>query len=247
MRIGIDVKAESRPADLPLIEGLWAKADHLELDRYCVVSLSGFTADARKVYAAKGVKLVTLDEVQDLHWAGLTHISMVHRLFDFKHTRLDYHPGEVVPSQEAMARAADWMAGFDGGEASPWTQYLAAQVGRAVPMEPGGPAEGESGPYRVAVTFDDGTRASLKITAGTLAVPVPAVAIADGHFRWETKRYPVVKYRTEKGEEVISALVEMPGWSGGVFQMSFGMVAVPGEGQALSVRLAPATPKRTPV
>lgn len=66
IRIGVDVKAEKVPVDLPLLEGLWAKAEALDIDRYVVVSLSGFTESAQRVYAAKGVELVRIEEVGDL-------------------------------------------------------------------------------------------------------------------------------------------------------------------------------------
>lgn len=247
LRIGVDVKAESRPVDLPLLDGLWAKAEGLELDRYAVVSLSGFTSSARTVYREKGVELVTLEEVGDLRWAGLAHISMINRVFEFEHTTLDYG-SEPHPSEECVKRSGNWIVTGSDNQPTPWMQYLAANVGRAVPMETGGPREGRSQTYTANLSFAHEVRAGLSINDGVEAVPVPLSVVTRGYFRWETRDYPVVQYRLENGQEVVSAAVEIPGLQGGPFQMSMAMTDEPGgNGQGLALHMAPAKPRRSTI
>lgn len=59
-RVGIDVKDESAPLDIEDVEQLCAKGRKLDLDRYVIVSTSGFTSSARDEAGRCGVQLQTM-------------------------------------------------------------------------------------------------------------------------------------------------------------------------------------------
>ena len=67
LRIGVDVKNEKAPLDVTVIEQLVGKYSKLKrsLDRYCIVSTSGFSGGAEKDAKAAGVELLHLCELAD--------------------------------------------------------------------------------------------------------------------------------------------------------------------------------------
>lgn len=58
MRIGVEVTARKRPADLPWVTEQWAKHQTLPTDKLVLVAQSGFTKDAERFAGAHGVEAV---------------------------------------------------------------------------------------------------------------------------------------------------------------------------------------------
>lgn len=248
MRIGVDVKAEKDPVDLPLLEGLWAKAETLDIDRYAVVSLSGFTGSARTVYSAKGVELVTLEEVGSLEWAGLTHTEFTNQLFEFTAMLVGPDPAHPSPSDATVGRACSWTVSVRGREPIRWLDYLAKDVERITAFKADDVPEGRSADYNVHIDFDTDVRPLLTIFDEGVPVHTPAFVKVSGYFHWNTASYPVVKFRTDRGEEVVSSVIEVPGANVDLVQMSLTMAPSPdGTGTVVYGRQAPARPGRTPV
>lgn len=68
IRIGIEVKNEKDPLDLPEIEQLCAKLKKIDVDYRCVVSTSGFTKTAQEEACNEGVELRILSQIEKPYW-----------------------------------------------------------------------------------------------------------------------------------------------------------------------------------
>jgi hypothetical protein len=94
-RVAIDVKDERRPLDIELVEQLCVKGSKLAVDRYVIVSTSGYSAEAFAEAQKNGVVALTLTEGD---------LSGVFRAFQFHILRpeivsvgLEYGPNELKP------------------------------------------------------------------------------------------------------------------------------------------------------
>lgn len=74
-RVGIDVKDESAPLDIETVEQLCAKGKKLAIDRYVIVSTSGFTAPARVEAQRQGVETAAIMRASDTPFFGQTRVS----------------------------------------------------------------------------------------------------------------------------------------------------------------------------
>jgi hypothetical protein len=100
-RIGIEVKDESTPVDLPEIEGLIAKLNKLDIDRGCIVSRAGFTATAKDDAKRNGIELRTITEVESPSWWKVSTILSQHRQAEPLKSRLNYRE-EQLPDVKAL-------------------------------------------------------------------------------------------------------------------------------------------------
>lgn len=74
-RVAIDVKDEGEPLDIVAVEQLCAKGKKLEIDRYVVVSTSGFAGPARQEAERQGVEVATIEKVSDTAFFKMTHLT----------------------------------------------------------------------------------------------------------------------------------------------------------------------------
>lgn len=82
LSIGIDVKNEGRPLDVTKIEQLerkWRKCSN-SIDRYCVVSTSGYSEQAKTDGEKAGIELLTLDEINEAKQEDWNLALMQHRI-----------------------------------------------------------------------------------------------------------------------------------------------------------------------
>ncbi len=68
--IGIEVKNEKDPLTVEIVEQVDAKLSVLEIDRKCIVSTSGYSANARADAITRGVELLTMEQLSSVAWWG---------------------------------------------------------------------------------------------------------------------------------------------------------------------------------
>ncbi len=68
LRVGVEVKDEAAPANLPEIEQLITKLKKLDLDFGCIVSRAGFTEMASDEAKRQGIELRTLAQIERPNW-----------------------------------------------------------------------------------------------------------------------------------------------------------------------------------
>ena len=121
VRIGVDVKNEGRPLDSTKVEQLVAKRNKLKktLDKYCVVSTSGFSAGARTDADGEGIDLLTLEilksQGQDEWKFGLLHTQ--YRLKDTRWSFADL-PDDVADQVRAFSGDCDAIEVVKDGDAT---------------------------------------------------------------------------------------------------------------------------------
>jgi hypothetical protein len=74
-RVAIDVKDENRAVGIELMEQLCAKGAKLDVDRYVVVSTSGFAGPARREAEQQGVETATIEKSSDTRFFKMEHLT----------------------------------------------------------------------------------------------------------------------------------------------------------------------------
>jgi hypothetical protein len=90
LRVGVEVRDRNSPMDLPGVEQLVEKLGKLELDRGCIVSRSGFTADAAEAARMKGIETRTIAEIERPDWWQVPNFSWHTRRLELLSARLDF-------------------------------------------------------------------------------------------------------------------------------------------------------------
>ena len=134
IRIGVETKNEKYPLDVTKLGGLYEKHQELITDRLVVVSTSGFAKKAAGIYRSKGVELLLLDEVESFRWAELTHMQVFGRLFRILGFQAKWEGTVDLPSKGSLDEFK--VCGLEDGQEMSLVHYIAAQMGRAVPLDP---------------------------------------------------------------------------------------------------------------
>lgn len=245
IRIGIDVKAHSRPLDIEMVGSLYEKASSLSIDRFVVVSTSGFTTTAFDVYTNKGLDLLRLEEVESLSWAGFNEFIAYRREFVFRACKLNYHDGNL-PQLEELHTSTMMVEGFLDGTSSDLGNYLARLIGEAHPpvFTNDGPIVGDGPEMRVEVECTPEVRQQLKLMTPHGALPLPISFTVLGRFRTHRETSPVLKFRDQRGSEVVAALMPDPQ---GHAEMQLSLVSNPTADDGVRLSLQPLTPRPTRV
>jgi hypothetical protein len=107
LRVGVEVRDRTSPADLPDVEQLVEKLGKLELDRRCIVSRSGFTADAAEAARMKGIETRTIAAIERPNWWQVSHFTWQTRSLEVLSARVDF------ADSDDLVRALDVLGGFD--------------------------------------------------------------------------------------------------------------------------------------
>jgi hypothetical protein len=82
-RLALDVKSEGRPLDVESVEQLAAKRKKLaDIDRYVVVSVSGFTAEGLDEARATGIETMRVERLSSLDWWAAIGLTMLVDTFE---------------------------------------------------------------------------------------------------------------------------------------------------------------------
>jgi hypothetical protein len=194
LRVGIECRDHKRKADLPWIEQIHSKYEHLDVDRVVAVSRKGFSDAARAKAKLWGIELMTLAAAERQDWS-----NRLHRVGSMKLIveRLSFEPPYsfelVSPDKNEASFALDSeMTVFTPGRGTePLRQFLHETFGqeqiRSSMLEKG--KERGKEVFRANVQFPPGSRITnaegrtLTIRAMKLGVRVRATdGLADMKF-----------------------------------------------------------------
>lgn len=240
--LGIDVKHWDKRLDIEDLEQLGAKFNSLPLDRYCVVSTSGFTERARNKAQSYNVELRTYEQVRH---------EGVFR--EFQQTVMQYESVRSTgwtafwgaPDTPQPDDAKLW-AGVSGDEiklsAGDKTYSLSdmlTSLGRHTYAMIGRRKGDDAPTYEFTITVE--LQRELKFARGEDALPLPTGLVAEFVHERIEKRFENLVFRTE-GALAQATVVEDP--FGNKHQIN--VVTTPRDGKlAINVSLGEALPRRT--
>lgn len=226
-RVGIDVKAEKKPLDVEMMEQLRAKATDLLVDRYVVISTSGFTDAAREEAERYGIQAVTLKSEAFAKVFAITEMN-------FSNLKLEAF---------GVALRDDVERPPDGKVRNPWIELedrsamidvvAGPHVQNYVNANPA-LADGASRTLRIADSAGHWKRMHLE---GKSYPPPQAIDV-----KWSVEHtvYTGHTFALEDGSEAFTVVLPM----GGV-ERQLTLVAVPStKGHSLTLTLADAAPPR---
>jgi hypothetical protein len=109
LRIGIEVKDEAAPLDLPDVEQLVVKLKKLDVDYGCVVSSSGFTGSALQEAKRNGVEVRTLAEIDRPSWWLASSLAVLIRRVELVNWQVNFN-------EPRLTEAKAMLAGVDGSK-----------------------------------------------------------------------------------------------------------------------------------
>lgn len=227
-RIGIDVKAESAPLDIESMEQLCAKARKLDIDRYVVISTSGFTAAALEEAEREGVSAVRIEELQSSSFFSLEAITVPYA--DIHYVEVCYEAGRKQPPLELLPTA--WI---EDAEKATHLQHLASHyVAEFLTANRDVPAE-----EKRVLQVDDDPRQWLRLHSGGSVWDPPSSILVLWSARYE--RVQGRRFRTHDGHVLFTAIVPHDGQ-----QRQFTMMTIPNSegGYHLAISLGDTRPPR---
>lgn len=212
LRIGVEVKHEEAPLDITVVEQIATKLADLPVDRSVLVSTSGFSADARRLGAARGMELVRVEEVPGIDWASTSSVAVSRREFSFQSIELAYDPGDRSPSIEELAVAQ--VTGFtDGPKKLGLRNYLAMKAGRVIPADH--PAWSEQAfSLKLTLEVSEDVRGKLRLRSGRKSWRLPSFFHLSATGRVRTDHVPLRAFELEGRAAALTAL--LPGRDGAV-------------------------------
>jgi hypothetical protein len=225
-RVGIDVKNEAKPLDIVAVEQLCTKGRGLKLDRYVIVSTSGFYKPALEEAKRRGVHAVRLTTPALKRVFALTHFELhVPRLLSIE---VHFPKAAVPPQKDALRRA--WI------EADVHSTRLAdvpaSFIERAIQEHPGSTV-GRIHELRV----EDRSHVWRRLVVDGASYD-PPVAL---RVRWTVDRQQLAghTYVSDEGNEAFAVILPLQG-----VMRQLTLVAGPAtpDGHSLSLTLGEATP-----
>ena len=201
LRVGVEVRDEVVPVDLPEIEQLITKLKKLDVDYGCVVSRAGFTATATAEADRHGVETRTIAEVENPDWWLATSILLNHRRVELVHFRINFRPEELphVMPLLAGATATDLQLVLGSGETVMLHEFVASQGTRQLDR-PELSALKDQDTFLLTIDFRELTGAGLKSPLGSVPLPQDVHALYRFHQRIES-----VKLAAYEGPNGINA------------------------------------------
>lgn len=175
LRIAVEVRDRATPADVPDVEQLVEKLGKLAVDRRCIVSRSGFTANAAEAAWLKGIETRTIAEVERPEWWQAEHFNVQTQSLELLHAQVDF------ADSDDRARALDVLSGTDAtsivvadehGEFTPLLGVLRGAMQEAL-SNGGDIADGQTTTF----TLDLHPLADRRWAAPNGDIPAPARAI----------------------------------------------------------------------
>jgi restriction endonuclease len=201
LRVGVEVRDESVPVDLPEVEQLITKLKKLDLDYGCVVSRAGFTATAAAEADRNGIETRTIAQIENPDWWLASSILLNHRQVELIHFQLNFRTEELpdVTPLLAGATATDLQIVLATGEVVVLHNFVAGHGTQAV-NRPELSTLKDQDTFVLTIDFRELTGASLKSQRGAVPLPQDVYAL----FRF-SERVESVKLAAYEGPDGINA------------------------------------------
>lgn len=245
LTVGIEVKDESKPMSVDDVEGIAEKLSKVQLDRRCLVSVSGFSANARRDATTAGLQLLTIEELETVSWwpRPMT-MPMFTRSVETVAIRVDYDSAtrEALANEISVLPIADFvLVGGDGSTAT--LHAFAVHQGITALEDPAAQNLTHGSFYQVNVNATPGAWSALRI--GTRDLPPPKRIVMGFRLHESSSEVAIGSY----GLHDHQALTTTFGMSGTAVQLT--MVGAEGDFpesvKNLQVIAAPAVPRKTRV
>lgn len=134
LRIGVEVRDEAAPADLPEIEQLITKLKKLDLDYGCIVSRAGFTGTATEEAKRHGIELRTVAQVENPDWWLPSSMTLFLRKVELLHMQVNFHPAEYEKVQPLVTsvKASDLVLNLPNGTSHTLPDFIKGQGIQAI-------------------------------------------------------------------------------------------------------------------
>ncbi|MDD2389204.1 MAG: restriction endonuclease [Desulfobacterales bacterium] len=186
LRIGVEVKDEAAPVDLPEIEQLIVKLKKLDLDYGCIVSRVGFTKNAREEAERHGIELRTLAQVEKTNWWLPSAMTQFHQQVELLRLQVNFHPEELESVNALLApeEISDLVLTLANGESGTLLDYIKGEGVEAL-NRPELAHLKDQDIFAANILFND-LHSSLECAKGTLPLPQNVYARYRYHYRIES-------------------------------------------------------------
>jgi hypothetical protein len=202
--VGIDVKDKKRPLGIEQVEQLCAKGRKLEIDRYVIISTSGFAEPASEEARREGVLTGSVERISDSKYFKLTHVTAP--VITVQKLDMAFPDGvDGPPVGTTLGRM--WVE--DDTSCTRCDRLAFVLVGRLMQEEQAEPGSRwpEDQTHFVCVQDPDGRWKALYVDGA--AWPPPA----ELHIWWTVKyeETPGVLLRADDGREIFTVITEIDG------------------------------------
>lgn len=201
LRIGVEVRDEAAPADLPEIEQLITKLKKLDLDYGCVVSRAGFTGTAIDEAKRQGIELRTVAQVEKPDWWLPSAMTLFFRKVELLHMQVNFHPHEFEAVQPLVAsvKASDLVLNLPNGASHTLPDFIKGQGVQAI-NRPELSHLKDQDTFTVNFLFTGLNGATLVYPGGSIPLPQSVDALFKFHAQTES-----VELTAYEGSEGINA------------------------------------------
>ena len=242
LTVGVEVKDENKAMPVDEVEGVAAKLAKLQLDRRCLVSVSGFSENAKRDALAAGLQLLTIEELEGVTWwHGPMSMPVFTRSVEPVIVRVDYD----AETCEAIARefpslpvAESVLVGSDGSTAT--LHAYAVHHGIKALEEPAADSLTDGSLYQVTVNASPGAWAALRV--GDRELPPPDRILMGFRLHASWSEVPIGSYGLHD-HQALTTTLELGGTA-----VQLTMVGragdFPGSVSGLQLVSAPAVPRK---
>lgn len=239
LRVGVEVRDTASPLDVTKVEQLGAKLQKLQLDRRCIVSRRGYSADATTESARWGLELRTLEEVAAPEWWQAPFFVMTSRTVELLAWRLDYSPEDLDRVRVAIASIpGDAALLVTPSEPPANFRAVIANAGRDYVDEPAqaGLPDGHVFALEVALELPSGSY----LEVGATRLPVPVAVFCQFRFHVVTETVSVASFQVNEHTNAFTGV-----WAAQAKQLTMVTQGRPDGARSYSFSLAEAAPPPT--
>lgn len=187
LRIGVEVRDEVAPADLPEIEQLITKLKKLDLDYGCIVARAGFTGTAIDEAKRYGVELRTVAQVEIPDWWIPSAMTLFLRKLELLHMQVNFRPDEFEAVQPLVTsvKSSDLVLNLPNGASHTLPDIIKGHGLQAIQLPELSHLKDQD-TFTVNILFNDLHGATLVYPSGSIPLPQSVDALFKIHTQIES-------------------------------------------------------------
>jgi hypothetical protein len=208
LRVGVEVKAKGRPLTIDQMGCIVDLRWDIAVDRFCVVSMSGFSAGAAKKALENNIELSTIEEFERSEfWAYAPQRMIVHSSGHLLETNIEFSPetpeAELVKFKDISKGAApdDVLLVDETGQAT-LTLFVSAMFQEYFKTNPEAEVHGAVTQLRI----DTRERQGLHMMIHGVQLPGPTAVISTARIIREVHQIPERRFRLGELEVTTSEM-----------------------------------------